>query len=442
MPAPIRHIESDPSLPGEVDVVVIGGGVSGVFTAWELARRGSRVALVEKGVIAGEQSSRNWGWCRAQNRDRREVDLARVSLEAWGELASQTGADVGFRRTGLVFATDQPEDIARWEEWKADHAGSGIESHILTSDQVAALLPASPKRWLGGVHSPNDGSAEPGLAGPVVAHAARGFGATVHQNCAVREIEMSGGRVSGVVTEKGAVKCHSVVVACGAWTGLFLRHHGIGFLQASVQATAISTGPMPQGPIDVASMESIAYRRRLDGGYTIGSGGTWRLQMSPLGLLQAGAFWKTFLKYRKGMTVSLGKSFFRGPEALQRWSADSVSPFERVRILDPLPEKRIVKRAKTMFDAMFPQLAGVGIVHQWAGMMDFTPDAVPVIAPVIAHPGVFINSGHSGHGFGMSPGSGRLTADLVLNDAPCIDPRPFRYERMIDGTDLGAMGMM
>lgn len=139
---------------------------------------------------------------------------------------------------------------------------------------------------------------------------------------------------------------------------------------------------------------------------------------------------------------SVGKSFFRGPEALHRWQADSISPFERVRILDPLPEERIVERAKTKFDAMFPQLAGVGIVHQWAGMMDFTPDAVPVIAPVLSHPGIYVNSGHSGHGFGMSPGSGRLMADLVRNDRPCVDPRPFRYERMIDGTDLGAMGMM
>ncbi|TIU17419.1 MAG: FAD-binding oxidoreductase, partial [Mesorhizobium sp.] len=66
MPAPLMHIDSSPSLPREADVVVIGGGVVGVFTAYYLARRGVSVALLEKGRVAAEQSSRNWGWCRQQ----------------------------------------------------------------------------------------------------------------------------------------------------------------------------------------------------------------------------------------------------------------------------------------------------------------------------------------------------------------------------------------
>ena len=93
MPAPLLHIESSADLPREADVVVIGGGVVGVFTAYYLARRGVRVALLEKGRVAAEQSSRNWGWCRQQNRDARELPMATKSLELWENVAAETGED-------------------------------------------------------------------------------------------------------------------------------------------------------------------------------------------------------------------------------------------------------------------------------------------------------------------------------------------------------------
>ncbi len=76
MPAPLLHIETSPTLPPAADAVVIGGGIVGVFAAYYLARRGLSVALVEKGRIAAEQSSRNWGWCRQQNRDARELPIS------------------------------------------------------------------------------------------------------------------------------------------------------------------------------------------------------------------------------------------------------------------------------------------------------------------------------------------------------------------------------
>ena len=78
----------------------------------------------------------------------------------------------------------------------------------------------------------------------------------------------------------------------------------------------------------------------------------------------------------------------------------------------------------------------------WGGMVDCTPDAIPVIGPVLSRPGVYISAGHTGHGFGIGPAAGRLAADLIRGDTPSVDPRPFRYERMIDGSDLGSMGMM
>jgi len=65
-----------------------------------------------------------------------------------------------------------------------------------------------------------------------------------------------------------------------------------------------------------------------------------------------------------------------------------------------------------------------------------------VISAVDSVPGLFISTGYSGHGFGIGPAAGQLAADLVRGDSPVVDPRPFRYSRMVDGTDLGEPGML
>src|SRR5689334_8925218 len=109
MSPPVAEVRSSEKLPASADVVIIGGGMAGVSAAFALAKKGVSVAILEKGRIAGEQSSRNWGWCRQQNRDVREIPLIKRSLEMWGELDKEVGADLGFRRTGLVYVTTKPE---------------------------------------------------------------------------------------------------------------------------------------------------------------------------------------------------------------------------------------------------------------------------------------------------------------------------------------------
>ena len=104
MRQPLDMIPSDEVLPKAVDVVVVGGGIAGVCASYWLAKQGVSVALVEKGVIAGEQSSRNWGWCRQQGRDKREIPLIRHSVEMWAGMDREIGADVGFQRAGVAYA--------------------------------------------------------------------------------------------------------------------------------------------------------------------------------------------------------------------------------------------------------------------------------------------------------------------------------------------------
>ncbi|RYC29940.1 FAD-binding oxidoreductase [Lichenibacterium minor] len=442
MSPPVQPVADVDALPQAVDVVVVGAGIAGVAAAYELARKGHRVAVIEKGVVSGEQSSRNWGWCRQQNRDLRELPLSMWGLRRWEELAAETGRDLGFRRTGLVYVTDKPGDLAEWERWGETARPFQMQTRMLTAAEAEALTPGSRGGWLGGLQSPTDGRAEPSLAVPGLAEAARALGATIHQNCAVRGFHMEAGRLKGVVTERGLVRADAVLLAGGVWTGLMMRRHGLRFVQASVRSTSFATVPAPAVTEGGLALPGVTLRRRLDGGFTVGMSGRGLMEVSLQGLRYAGPFWQTFKKRRAGLAITVGRSFVDGPEGLARWSMDAQTPFERNRTLDPPPERRLIEAGLASMGAAYPTLKGIAVARSWGGQVDMTPDAIPVISPVEPVPGLFVSAGFSGHGFGIGPAAGRLAADLVAGDAPIVDPHPYRYSRMTDGTDLGAPGMI
>lgn len=442
MPVSIQPVMSDDKLPTSVDVVVVGAGIAGSAAAYYLAEKGHSVALLDKGMVGGEQSSRNWGWCRQQHRDLRELPLAMKSLEIWGDLNRELGAETGFRRTGLLYVTTRPADFAQWEEWTLKARDHQMHSRILTPAEAKAMTPGSTGDWIGGVHSPTDGRAEPSLAGPAIAEAARTLGATIHQNCAVRGLDIEAGKVTGAITERGRIRAHAVLCAGGAWSSLFCRRHGIRLPQAGVRSTSFATKAAPQITDGGLSMPDVTIRRRLDGGYTVGLGGRGLVELSPQGLLYARQFWPTLKKRWTGVTLGVGRSFFDGPESFARWAFDRVSPFERHRTLDPAADPKLVQQGLTRLGEHYPALKGLGVAQSWGGLIDSTPDGIPVISAVDSLPGLYLSTGYTGHGFGIGPAAGRLAADIVAGDPPIVDPYPYRYSRMIDGTDLGAPGMI
>src|SRR5690625_2131802 len=193
----IQPVPDTDSLPTSVDVVVIGAGIVGTATAYELASRGTRVALLEKGVIAGEQSSRNWGWCRQQNRDHKELPLAMHGLQRWESLQEETGRDLGFRRTGIVYVTTKPQEVETREAWGKKARDCCFYSEILTASRAHELTPGSSSDWVGGVWSETDGHADPFIAAPELALSARDQGLHVLQHCAARGLDIQNGRIAG-----------------------------------------------------------------------------------------------------------------------------------------------------------------------------------------------------------------------------------------------------
>jgi glycine/D-amino acid oxidase-like deaminating enzyme len=423
-------------LPAAVDVVVVGGGVIGVSTAWFLARGGQSVLLCDKGRIAGEQSSRNWGWVRQQGRDPAELPIMMESNRIWQGLAQEIGCDVGFRQHGVLYIAENETEMQEHEEWVRLASEHDLESLLLSAGEVRERLPALKGEWLGGVITPSDGRAEPSEMVPAMARDCVRRGVAVVENCAVRGIETRAGQVSSVVTEQGVVGCDNVVVAGGAWSSLFLGNLGIRFPQLTIKSTVARTAPVEDFYPGNASIRGLAFRRRQDGGYTIAPSGVHEHTINRDSFRFAWPFRHVLRQSWQQTRLRIGTESPGGRFPPGRWALDQVTPFERQRVLNPVPDSSLLQSLGARFGERFPSLAGTSLAESWAGLIDATPDVVPVMDRVNRIPGLFLASGFSGHGFGIGPAAGRIMADLVQGNSPGHDLHRFRFPRFSDGSPI------
>ena len=430
-------LEPSANVPESADVVVIGGGIVGISTAWFLARQGVDVVVCEKGHVAGEQSGRNWGWVRQQGRDTRELPMIVESLRIWRQLGDAIGEDVGFREQGILYLIDDDRQLERYAAWVKAADDYGIGSRLIEGEELKGLVRGAATQWRGALYTASDGRAEPHKATPALARAAAREGATILTACAVRGIESSAGRVSAVVTEHGAIRTSTVLCAAGAWTSMFCRSLGITVPQLRVRGTVARTVPANTVVCD-GSMAAgkVALRRRLDGGYTLAHGTTLEHPITPSTIRFGARFLPAALMERRNLRLSLGAPFLEEWSTPKRWPLDGLSPFEQCRVLDPRPDNGILRQIRRNTDALFPGLAGIPIVESWAGMIEMTPDVIPVIDQADALPGFFVATGFSGHGFGIGPGAGKAIAGLLTGNGSGMDLHDFRLGRFFDGTPI------
>ncbi|MDU9005589.1 NAD(P)/FAD-dependent oxidoreductase [Sedimentitalea todarodis] len=418
-------------LPKTADVVVIGGGVAGVSTALFLALRGVSVVLCEKGRIAGEQSSRNWGWIRKMGRDHRELPLMIESARLWAKLASEMAEDIGYRKCGATYLARSPAELQRHSDWLERNAHFGLDSMLLTENETDRFLGRNDQQFLGALHTASDAVAEPALAVPALARHAGAQGVRIFEDCAVRTIEHSAGRVSGVATEHGLIASTNVVLAGGVWSRGFLENIGVSFPQLAIKSSVLRTAPATVPCTGAIGSERVSIRPRNDGGFTVARSGAAEFQLIPAAFHYLPQYLPMLRDRWQIMKIRAGRQFF-GPLGTARWEADAISPFERVRVLDPSPDKALLADVMKSARSLFPQFSGVAPVESWAGMIDVVPDEIPAIGPVAGHDGLTVVTGLSGHGFGIGPGAGLLAAQMVTGESPIVDPdafSPMRFSR-------------
>lgn len=432
-------VEHRGDLPPETDVVVIGGGVIGVMTAWELATKGLRVALLEKGRIAGEQSSRNWGWIRAQGRDPAELPIVLEAQRMWQQIAATIGEDIGLRQGGVAYLARHAADLAGFEAWLPHARAVGLDTRLLTRAETEALIPA--KSWHGALWTASDMKAEPWVAVPAMARAAVRAGVVIREACAVRGLDIAAGRIAGVISERGRIACSRVVLAGGAWSSLLLRRHGVSIPQLSVRATVAATAPVAEVFGGAATDDRLAFRRRSDGGYTLAPAAFHEFMIGPDAFRALGKYIPQLRKDASSTRFlpAAPAGYPDGWTTPRSWADDRPGPFEAMRILNPRPHAGKVQELRQLFEQTFPQAGPIRIEAAWAGMIDTMPDVVPIVDHVPALPGLTLATGMAGHGFGIGPGIGRVVARLVAGEAPGFDLRRFRFNRFSDGSpiDLG-----
>ncbi len=429
MSPPVDLVQSDTHLPERTGIVVIGGGIIGVSTALFLAEKGHAVVLCEKGRIGGEQSSRNWGWCRTMGRDEAEIPLAIESLKLWRGMNERTGRDTGFRTPGIMYLCENETEVAAQEAWLEQARPYQVDSRLLRGAELEAAMPGATGMFVAGMHTPSDGRAEPMHAAPAIAEAARAHGAKIFTHCAVRGIDLHNGRLVGVLTENGRIRCDAAVLAGGAWSRLFAGNAGLDLPQLKVLGSVFRTLPLEGGPEITAGGSVFAFRKRLDGGYTVARRNANTAEITPDHFRLLSDFFPRLINNRHEIRLRVGTRSWEELRTKRHWTMDEATPMEAVRVLDPKPKQGILAEARAVMARAFPVFAKMEVAQSWGGLMDVTPDAVPVIDQVERIPGFFIATGFSGHGFGIGPGAGKLMADLVAGDRPLVDPTPYRLGR-------------
>ncbi|WP_162937899.1 FAD-binding oxidoreductase [Kiloniella sp. EL199] len=424
------------TLPREVDVVVIGAGIIGISIAYFLGKQGKKVLVCEKGRVAGEQSSRNWGWVRQQGRHSSELPIMKESLRIWQGLAEEIGEDLGFRQCGCLYLAETDAMEQENEDWLDIAREHSLDTKSLSGREVQSLLGQKDKYWKSAIYTASDGRAEPSIAVPRLARAAQRLGVKIIENCAVRSLDVVAGKLSGVHTELGRVEAKQVVSAAGAWSSLFAGHHNIALPQLRVKGTVARTEPVADFFQGNAASENIAFRRRTDGGYSIALADQSSHSIIPDSFRYLPKFLPLLKKSYRDVSLKFDRSFFKEIGYRAKKNPTVVSPFERNRVLSPKPDQSMLKQMRENLRTHVPELANAAFVESWAGMIETTPDVLPIVSEADHIKGFYMVSGLSGHGFGIGPGMGKVVADLICGRPMEYDLSRFKLDRFHDGSPI------
>lgn len=433
-----RPVQSDTTLPSDVDVAVIGGGYIGTLTALNMAERGVRVALFEKGVIAGESSGRSLGLVEGQFLDPSKVEIVLRSKALWSEMDARISGATGYRRNGFAGLSSDPDFLGFAEGWidsVRDHPS--IDARMLSRAEAGSMAGSAALDYAGGIYQASDAMVEPQLAAPAIAEAVRKAGGLVFQGCAVRGIETRAGRVCGVVTEKGVVNCGSVVVAGGIWSPLLLCRLGINLPQFMAYSSVVRLRARTGGPaLPMLEGNSGLVLRPTAGGGLDACVARASAPIVPSLLANLGSLGPAIENLGGQIEPVWNAGTFLADWQMGRaWTLDEITPFEKYRIFALETRNRLLDEVRGHVGQAFPALNNAAIEDRWSGALMSTPDNMPVISGVDAIPGLFVGSGFY-FGLTMAPAAGEALCDLVMGNAPKIDLGAYRLARFSDGSQL------
>lgn len=362
------------------DVAVIGGGITGLSTAYNLAKMGKRVVVIEKHYVAGQGSGRNAGGVRQQGRLPAEVPIVMQSMELWKGLNDELGVDTEFRQTGNVFLASSEKELELHGKMAERLRNQGLEVHVLDEGEMRKVVPALKEGMCaGGSYCPTDAMANPLYTTFGYAAAARRQGVEILEYTEVTDIKVAGGRIDALITDKGVIKCEVAVVAAGSWSPDLGKMIGIDIPITPCRNQMVITEQIPP-LVKPFFLTSVVYcNQTANGNMIIGN-------VDPD-------------DYCVSNTANVNET--------------------------KLIARNIIK--------YIPALANVNVIRSWGGPLDLTPDDMAILGGIDEVEGVVMACGFSGHGFAVGPIIGKLLAQYITTGSTELPIDAFKFSRFREG---------
>ena len=365
------------------DVVVVGGGVTGLSSAYWLARDGLSVAVIEKEIVGWEASGRNGGIIGERTEEPAVTPLGKESVRLWATWDEELGYPTEYISGSLYLALTDG-DMDRMTEMHHREREEGVESELLDGPAVRELVPPVPPDARGGLIHPRGGHANPQRTSQAFAWSLQDLGGHIYQQTAVTGIDLYEDRITTVRTTAGDFHTDFVVCAAGPQTAIVAGMAGAFVPVAPGMLEIIVTAPAPP-----------MYR---------------------------GAFGGNGLYGRQTLRGNLAY----GGGALAWADVGAETPKK--------PNTPIVRNIARRLYELLPGVADVPVIRSWAGAVEVTPDNLPIVDRV-GNPENMVVATLSSHGFGLSPATGKAIRDLVVDGASSLVPDGLKLDRFASHSD-------
>lgn len=377
------------------DVLIVGGGIMGCCSAFELTQRGFTVAVLEKSAIGAGSTGKSSAIIRQHYSNELTARMARYSLRVFQEFRERVGDECGFRQTGFVALVPQ-EDRAGLEANVALQQRVGIRTSVLAPEELRSLIPdLATDDLAAAAYEPEAGYADPHLATAAYADAARRLGARILVDTEVTAIRFTGDRVAGVETNRGRFDAPLVLNCGGPWGARIAAMAGV---DVPIRSCRVQVAVFRRPPEQAASHPVV-------------------------------------LDFVHG-------AYFRA-EAGTLTLVGSIDPAEADAVVDPddYPEhvdSEFVAHMGDCFVRRYPPMERSESLGGFAGLYGVTPDWHPIVDELPRGSGCYICAGFSGHGFKLGPAVGLMVADLLTGaDEPTFPADRFRFARYAEHHPVG-----
>ena len=365
------------------DVIVVGSGLLGLSTAYNAQKAGARVAVIDRGPVAYEASSRATGYLSLRADDPDEAPLAEMAETLWDSLDEELGYPTEWTQKGRLWVAFSDKQVDELRETLKAFQRADFGFEMIDADACRKLIPILSNETRAGIYTPRSGHANPQRVSQAYAWAFQDVGGTILEHMPVYSVIEEAGKVKGVKTAYGEIFAERVVLCAGGYNANLLQPFGVQFPVASVRLEALVTTPLP--PM-----------------YEVGFIG-----LNGLSIRQT----------KRGNLHANG-----GPH---EW-VDVEADHEPAKPNTPIV-RNLVRR---MIEA-FPVAAGAQLLRTWAGVLDVTRDQKTIIHRFDNPEGLLVAAG-AGHGFGMAPAVGIAMAELALKGTTSAPVGRLSLERFAD----------